>query len=241
MLTEFLNRLLELKQEPVTDVGAVHYWTSSGNQILPPLQKPLEFRTLTGMVDYLLSGLDILTDDIEDTDLAIHVVSHERVDLVGTCDPTYKTRQTLARSVCGSPQPKFRDWLDQEAFSIFVQSEFMATPERAELLAMVGVLDAEDVRTAKDDGVTQTISARKGVVLRERKTIPNPILLAPYRTFREIDQPESLFVLRVREGSSTIQLALFPADGDAWSLTAMQSIKTWLSATVTNKSIPILA
>ena len=254
MLTEFLNRLLELKQDPViTTNDGIERWSSTMKPVFPLRQVHLDFATLTGLVDYLRSPMDKGYYEVarspgpdpeilsERPMLALHVVSSVRVDLITENDLRFRDRITVARSSMTLPMPKFRDWLDQEDFSVFVQTEFVATPERAELLAMVGVMDAEDVRTSKDDGVTQTVSARKGIVLRERKPVPNPIILAPYRTFREVPQPASLFVPRVREAGSGIQLALFPADGDAWSLEAMQNIKTWLKDNIEEDSIPILA
>ena len=38
----------------------------------------------------------------------------------------------------------------------------------------------------------------------ENKTVPNPVGLAPYRTFTEIGQPESKFVLRLKNGLNVL-------------------------------------
>jgi len=58
----------------------------------------------------------------------------------------------------------------------------------------------------------------------------NPIRLRPYRTFREIEQPASLFVLRLQKGrdGELPRAALFEADGGQWKLEACQAIKHWL-------------
>ena len=49
--------------------------------------------------------------------------------------------------------------------------------------------------------------------------------LAPFRTFSEIEQPESSFVLRVNDRG---RVGLFEADGGAWRNTAMLRIKEYL-------------
>ena len=76
-----------------------------------------------------------------------------------------------------------------------------------------------------DDGVTQTVSSASGVVLVKEEKIPNPVTLAPFRTFSEIEQPESSFVLRVNDRG---RVGLFEADGGSWRNTAMLRIKEYL-------------
>ena len=52
------------------------------------------------------------------------------------------------------------------------------------------------------------------------------VQLQPYRTFLEIDQPVSEFLLRVgKEGS----ISLREADGGVWRLEAKRSIAAWLT------------
>ena len=59
------------------------------------------------------------------------------------------------------------------------------------------------------------------------KTIPESAegMEYPRRTFPEIDQPESPYILRLREGP---QAALFRADDQAWRVEAIASIGAWL-------------
>ena len=40
--------------------------------------------------------------------------------------------------------------------------------------------------------------------------VPNPVTLRPFRTFIEVEQPESKFIFRMREGG---RCAIFEADG----------------------------
>ncbi|MEB9776454.1 hypothetical protein P4K25_31445, partial [Bacillus cereus] len=60
---------------------------------------------------------------------------------------------------------------------------------------------------------------------RGNAKVPNPVQLSPYRTFVEVEQPESKFVFRMREGA---RCGLFEADGGAWKLEAMNNIKEYL-------------
>jgi hypothetical protein len=52
----------------------------------------------------------------------------------------------------------------------------------------------------------------------------------PFRTFRELDQPEGEFLLRLRSGAGDLPMvALYQAEGIAWELTAIESIHSWLA------------
>ena len=51
--------------------------------------------------------------------------------------------------------------------------------------------------------------------------------LRPFRTFQEVEQPESEFLLRMDEEGN---IGLFEADGGMWKLTARQTVKAFLEA-----------
>ncbi|MDR2054492.1 MAG: hypothetical protein LBQ10_01270 [Desulfovibrio sp.] len=51
------------------------------------------------------------------------------------------------------------------------------------------------------------------------------MMLRPYRTFNEVEQPVSPFVFRAQEGP---RFALIEADNGAWESVAMKSIKEFM-------------
>lgn len=76
---------------------------------------------------------------------------------------------------------------------------------------------------------TQKATVKTGVASKADAVIPSPVRLKPYRTFTEVDQPESDFVFRMKEDKyDGVQCALFEADGGAWKLHAMESIQEYL-------------
>ena len=55
------------------------------------------------------------------------------------------------------------------------------------------------------------------------------VRLSPYRTFREIEQPESQFLLRIRtDDRGNAEVALFEADGGVWRNEARLRIAEYL-------------
>lgn len=63
-------------------------------------------------------------------------------------------------------------------------------------------------------------------------TAPNPIALRPYRTFNEVEQPESEFIFRLHEGMT---VGLFEGDGGQWRNEAIWNIAEFLKGRLADK------
>ena len=79
----------------------------------------------------------------------------------------------------------------------------------------------------EDDGFGLKVSQVSGTTIKKPEEFQiNPIVrLAPYRTFTELTQPESRFLLRVRDGG---EMALYEADGGMWKLEAQRNTSDYL-------------
>lgn len=170
----------------------------------------------------------------------IHVVSHREVHVVSGLFGRAEQRKTFARAmaeaVLTNSNFSFGNFYDCETFVIKLLSLFEAHDGRAAVLKIVGNIKEENVRNASDDGVTQTVTAKAGIVRVEEVDVPNPVYLAPFRTFREVTQPLSPFVLRMKQGrdGGLPTVALFEADGGKWKLDAIAFIKEYLSKSLTD-------
>ena len=90
-----------------------------------------------------------------------------------------------------------------------------------------------------DNGINQTTTVKSGVASLAKATAPNPVTLRPYRTFTEVVQPSSQFVLRINKDA---ELALFEADGGKWKLEAIKNIADYLKTGLEDQdNITILA
>ena len=137
------------------------------------------------------------------------------------------------------PQLIFDKFTNREQMMIMLQSRFVDTPERAELLRQIGNLAKEEELLQEDDGVSQRVVTKAGVK-RSEEIITNPVMLAPFRTYTEIAQPVSPFVVRLDRSDDDIAVGLFEGDGGAWRNTARVAIKTFLEENLTGE-IPVLA
>lgn len=206
-------------------------WTEVRRQP-PPQPEPLQLGTLTGLLDFIGEN----RDQLKIGDLVVHVVSPVEVALRGRVDnhDYHWQRHTYAVAKClelTSGIFRFGEYLDSELFTIGLQTLFLPTPQRDDIIRLLTGIRDSNVKDTFDDGVAQQVTVAAGVALVGGKKVPNPVTLQPWRTFREIEQPESVFVLRLASGADgqKPRAALIEADGGAWKLEAMSRIATFLS------------
>ena len=134
-------------------------------------------------------------------------------------------RQFICRAVSDVPAFKF-DWKEHSEAMIAFRSRFIPNPDLDYVLMLLGkIIDSNSV-TSEDNGLSQTVEVRKGVGLKDREYIRPIVKLAPYRTFFEIEQPESEFLLRLKEGG---MVGLIEADGEMWRMESKRRIGQKLS------------
>lgn len=199
-------------------------------------KQSLNLNTLSSLVDYIKSELDR-----KDDRLILTVKDEQTVFLEGQLEVN-GSRERLAEVNAIVPAFSFDYFYHSEEFNIKLQSIFTDSSDREILLKVVGNISEDSVKTVGDDGVSQAVTINQGVASKVDVKVPNPVTLAPYRTFNEVAQPESKFVFRMKEGP---RCALFEADGGVWRNKAIQNIKEYfektLQAEIQSGKITILA
>lgn len=191
------------------------------HEIKTPRIDGFDTSTLTSIVDYIVKNPDELSTE---EPFIIHIQSHEKVVLQTSIRIAEHYRDTLIRAESDLPSITFGRYLDVESFIIQMQSKFVKTEMTDLLNRIVGNIKEEQVRTTSDDGVSQQVTAKTGIAKVENVVVPNPVYLKPFRTFIEVDQPESLFIFRMQNGP---QMAIFEADGGAWRNEAIMNIRNF--------------
>lgn len=184
----------------------------------------LALGSLAGVIDYLEANIDELAMD----ELAVLVQGPDQVFIVGAIGEAGQRQTYASVKLVGEPFP-FGRYLDQQSFVIGLMTQFEDSAARAALVAMASKIVQGEQVEAEDDGVGQTVTVQARAGIKERTTPQVIHLLAPFRTFREAEQPESPFLLRVRgEKDAPPSLALFEADGGQWRNTARENVQSWL-------------
>lgn len=236
MVKEALEYLVKLgMREPYREtIHGLEYSDHDLTVITPPRAASLGFERLQGFADYVLHS----RDELPRSKLIVWIGSPREVYLKSALDVNYRDRETFSVATMARQYFAFGRWMPIEDFTISVQTQFAASEDRGRLLEIAGNVSADEITTSADDGVSQTVSVKAGLMLLERKKIANPFDLAPYRTFAEVSQPSSPFILRARKNGGSAELALFECDNGAWQIMAVANIKAWLAKHI--KEIPIL-
>lgn len=182
-------------------------------------KKVLEINTLSGLVNYIKSGNERMVRP-----LFVHIKDEQNVYIKGVLEED-GNRETLAVARAIVPHFHYGNFLDMETFNIALQSQFVENDHRAILLQVIGNVSEDNVRQTGDDGVAQAVTINQGIASKADVKVPNPVDLAPFRTFLEVEQPTSQFVFRMKEGPRG---AIFEADGGAWRNQAIVNIREYL-------------
>lgn len=215
-----IEKIVELAAPNVQKIDGRTY---TDKRIIPverPRVKTLELTTLNSLVKLIQEES---TDYI--TPLIVQVSSYDTVDVFAGIQTDDRKRENPYHCKAETIHIQFDQKLDYESMMIALKSKFVQTPELLELVKLLGSITEQSSAQVSDDGFSQNVVVRKGIALKDNKTI-NPIVkLKPYRTFAEIDQPESEFLLRLSDGAN---VALYEADGGAWKLEARKRIADYL-------------
>ncbi|MCC0740550.1 hypothetical protein [Clostridioides sp. ZZV14-5902] len=237
MLVDLFNKVLEVGARKIEtkEINGVTYTT---DRLTPVHAKPVEIislNTLDGLIEYIKSAVD---SKVKSGKLIVQI---ESPGIVRLCSELLESgrRDVYIESRALLPRINFDYSLDSEEFNILLQSAFVDTEDKKSLLKVSGNVRETSVKTVQDDGVSQVVSMSTGVASVEDVILPNKVNLKPYRTFTEVDQPESEFIFRVKEG---VTFRLIEADGGAWRLKAIKNIKEYLEKKLEGiESVDIIA
>lgn len=217
MLKEALSYLVSLKDNKTYEFHGDVYSDRELHRVAPYVARPsgIEVNGLDSIVKLVRSELNLF----KNPPLFIRVEGPRRVSVFSALDSDMK-RDDLYRAVCDAPD--FRaGWREQEAAIIELRSAFIPNEGTDYLLDLLSRICKEDSISSEDNGVSQTVSARQGISLKNYERLKTRIPLIPYRTFTEVEQPESEFILRLDENG---RVGLIEADGGKWKMTAKERI-----------------
>ena len=186
-----------------------------------PFADAINISTLTALVDYIKGKPEELR-----ASMILHVESPTTVRLYsGLIDE--RKREHLIRAEAIINQFSFDHAYDQERFLIELQANFLETEDLKTIMQVAGNIKSGTTANYSDDGVSQKTTVKMGVELND-VIVPNPVKLRPYRTFAEIEQPESSYVFRIMDTDRGPAFKLVEADGGLWKNGTMQKIKEYL-------------
>lgn len=227
MGADAIQKIVDLAEavEPITESGGLDYSPKKLTLIAPPLPSPVVVRSLQSFVD-----LCMLSVSNELKELLVQVVSPSIVKLISAKTDDYEQRPIHAIADVSELVDNFEfdKFHTQDQFIIDLQACFSMDDNLAKVIECASIAAVNDEAAYSDDGVSQTINAKAGVTLQKRMTLPNPVLLKPYKTFGEIAPVAQQYVFRVEKNNDRPRFALFESKSQMWELVVIESIKTHL-------------
>lgn len=216
MLKEFAQYLVSLKDNKIYDINGEKYSDNALHRIAPYVPRP-EKLNVTG----LDSIVKLVKAEMKKVTLPIFIrVDGPTAVTVLTALDNDMNRDVLFHAECDVPgfREGFREY---EKAIIEIRSKFAPDGDVDYLLDLLSRINKENGVSTSDNGVSQTVEARTGVSLKQMVNVRPRVTLSPYRTFLEVEQPASEFLLRLNDDGD---VGLFEADGGMWKLEAKKYI-----------------
>lgn len=179
-----------------------------------------------------LNSLDALAKMIRtegnemDTPLYITIPNHTTVRCFAQPDPYARYFRQIYYTASATDVPGWSEkvTLGFEEAQIALRTRFQETPDTLYAMKLVSDISLGAKVVYNDNGIATTVTTQKGVALQTNEAIRPLVKLRPYRTFQEVAQPESIFLIRISERG----ISFVEADGGMWKLTARETIKKFL-------------
>lgn len=226
MLAKMIDKLVSLKETKTFQINGQTYTDGSLTRIPPHVDRP-------SSID--VTGLDSICKLIRtelaklDTIVMVQAVSYRTVEVMTTYQADF-SRNILYRAKADVPGLR-EGWREREQALIELRSLFIPNAGTTYLLDLLSRMSNDDSVSTTDNGVTQTVETRQGVALKQVEEIKPRVSLQPFRTFLEVAQPESEFLLRVDAEKG---IGFFEADGGVWKLEAKRNIVRYFEERLTD-------
>lgn len=220
-LAQYITGLaVKAEETEVKEINGETY--INGERLMPDYARQMELNSLDAAIDFLQATC---RDGKFEYPLIVSC-THKNIDIYSSLDKYNKRNYVLSVSPV-TPSITFGYYMDLEEFIIQLQTCFVNTLNKQKLLELVSSFVESEKLEIADNGISQTVSIEKGAAVKSKNSVEvNPFVrLAAYRTYAEVEQPETIYLLRVKQGN---RIALYEADGGKWKLDAQKNVSEYL-------------
>lgn len=226
MLKEFIEHIQKTTQPQILTVERSTFAVTAdgdANEMLPTLFHPdtLSLNSLDALVKLVKTEASEM-----DTPLYITIPDHMTVRCFGqpSADERYFRQVYYEAHATDVPGWGEKNTLGFEEAQIALRTRFQETQDTLYAMKLLSDITCGAKITYNDNGVATSVVTRKGIDLQANESIRPIVKLRPYRTFQEVEQPESIFLIRISERG----ISFIEADGGMWKLSARETIKKFL-------------
>lgn len=217
MLKAMIEKIAAMAAPTTYSIGGENFSSERLYRIDPKKDKP---EPIT------VNGLDSVCKLVRDEagkvgrKLFVQIKNYREVSVFSTYDEEYE-RFYLYNCTADTPAVTMGRFMQYENAIIELRSLYIPNAGTDYLLGLLGSISNESKVVSSDNGVTQKVEAKSGIALSSMVEVKPRVKLQPFRTFIEVEQPESEFLLRIDQNGC---IGLFPADGGVWKLEATRNV-----------------
>ena len=217
MLKAFVEKIAEMAAPKTYEVNGKTFASKGLSLVEAPATSPREIE-----VNGLDSVCKLVRHEAERIGmrLFVQIKSYREVEVFSTYGKEFR-RFYLYKCVADTPSITMDRFMAYEKAVIELRSLYIPNDDTGYLLGLLSSISKESKVTSSDNGVTQKVEAKAGIALNTMVEIKPRVSLRPFRTFIEVEQPESEFLLRIDNDGC---VGLFPADGGVWKLEASRNV-----------------
>ena len=219
MLKAMIEKIEKMAGPKVYHIGEEDFASQELVRVEPKKDFPKSI-TLTGLDSVCKMVRNEAADLFPDDQILIQVADYRTVKVFTTLDGEMD-RYSLYTCEADTPRVRSNGFMPHEEAVVQLRSLYIPNEDLTYLLKLLSGISTESKVTSNDNGVSQTVEAKSGVALTASGEVRPYVNLQPFRTFLEVNQPESMFLLRLKEGGN---VGLFEADGGVWKLEATRNI-----------------
>lgn len=223
MLKAMIEKIAEMAQPKTYEVDGKTFASKGLTLVEVPKHSPREIE-VTGL-DSVCKLVRHEADKVG-MKLFIQIKSYREVAVFSTYGEEYR-RFFLYKCTADTPTVTTGRFLAYENAVIELRSLYIPNEDTKYLLGLLGSISKESKVTSSDNGVSQKVEAKSGIALTSMVEIRPRVSLKPFRTFIEVEQPESEFLLRINDDGC---IGMFPADGGVWKLEASRNVAAYFES-----------
>lgn len=229
MLKDFIQHIQSTTQPLIRNIGEAAFaiFSDGGVQELrPTIDHPdiLPLNSLDALIKLVKS--EAMQFVAGKAPLYITIPSHLKVQCFTQPNSAERYFRQFFYEVTATDVPGWNSEvkLGFEEMQIALRTRFQETTDAIYAMKLLSDITSGGKITFNDNGIATTVVTQKGVALQTNEAIRPIVKLKPYRTFQEVEQPESTFLIRVSERG----ISFTEADGGMWKLVARETIKKFL-------------
>ncbi len=228
MLKEFIEHIQKTTQPLIQQVGNSTFAIGSdgcAEEIRPTIDHPdtLPLHSLDALVKLVRTEASKAENP-----LYITIPDHLTVRCFGQPHPDARFFRQVYYEAKATDVPGWGESVEMgfEEMQIALRTRFQETADAVYAMKLLSDISTGSKVTFNNSGIATSVTAQKGVALQTNEAIRPIVTLRPYRTFQEVEQPESIFLIRVNERG----ISFTEADGGMWKLHAREIVKAFLEA-----------